>query len=402
MADATGGGPVRPALASPADPAPAGRDGHATITRPEGVPYLDLHPVNEPLREAILADFARAMDHGRYLGGPEVARFEAAFAAYCGVAHGVGVASGLDAIRLALLAAGLRPGDEVIVPGNTFVATFEAVVQAGGVPRVADVTETDYNIDVAAARALISPRTRALLPVHLYGQMADMRALAALAHAHDLIVVEDAAQAHGARRAGLRAGAIGQAGAFSFYPTKNLGAMGDAGAIVTPESGLAARAGALREHGQTVKHTYVEAGYTSRLDTLQAIVLLHKLPGLDEANRRRGEIAAHYTAALRNVGDLGLPPVAEDSEPVWHVYAISTAEPARLGAFLQEREIGSARHYPVPVHLSPGWVGLGLRRGALPVTERLAGRLVSLPIYAGMTEGQCDKVVDGARAYFSG
>src|SRR5262249_28573040 len=259
-----------------------------------------------------------------------------------------------------------------------FVATFEAIVQAGGVPRVADVSETDYNIDVEAAAALVSPRTRAVLPVHLYGQMADMRGLVALARAHDLILVEDAAQAHGAARAGLRAGAVGDAGAFSFYPAKNLGAMGDAGAITTSRPDLAERARSLREHGQPVKHEYAEPGYTSRLDTFQAIVLLHKLPGLDEANRRRAAIAARYTEALRGAGD-----------PVWHVYRVTTAEPERLGAFLDERGVATARHYPVPVHLSPGWTGLGLRRGDLPVTERLAARLLSLPIHPAMTDDEC-------------
>jgi dTDP-4-amino-4,6-dideoxygalactose transaminase len=370
--------------------------------RAEGVPYLDLPRINEPVREAVLADLARAMEHGRYLGGPEVARFETEFAAYCGVSECVGVASGLDAIRLALLAAGLHPGDEVIVPANTFVATFEAVVQAGGVVRVADVTEDDYNIDVDAAAALISPRTRALLPVHLYGQMADMGRLAALARARDLIVIEDAAQAHGAVRAGLRAGAVGDAGAFSFYPAKNLGAMGDAGAIVTPRAGLAARARALREHGQPVKHEYAESGYTSRLDTFQAIVLLHKLPGLNEANRRRAAIAARYTEALQGVGDLSLPPVPAESEPVWHVYPVATAEPDRLGAFLKARGIGTARHYPVPVHLSPGWNGLGLRRGDLPVTERLADRLLSLPVHPEMRDDESDEVVQRVGEYFGG
>jgi dTDP-4-amino-4,6-dideoxygalactose transaminase len=364
------------------------------------VPYLDLARVNDPLRERILAGFARAMQHGRYLGGPEVEEFERAFAAYCGAAHGVGVACGLDAIRIALLAAGLAPGDEVVVPANTFVATFEAVAQAGGVPVPADVGEADYNLDVEATRALISPRTRALVPVHLYGQMADMRALAPLAAQHDLIVVEDAAQAHGARRDGLSAGSVGVAGAFSFYPGKNLGAMGDAGAIVTSEADLASLARTYREHGQPVKHHYAVAGYTSRIDTLQAIVLLQKLPGLDAGNRRRAQIAAAYTEALRGVGDLEPPPVPAGREPVWHVYPLSTADPTALAEALRERGIASARHYPVPAHLSPAWASLGLGRGSLPVTERLASQLISLPAYPGMTDEECERVIDAVRAYF--
>jgi dTDP-4-amino-4,6-dideoxygalactose transaminase len=365
-----------------------------------GVPYLDLARVNDPLRERIMTAFARAMDHGRYLGGPEVEEFERAFAAYCGAAYGVGVACGLDAIRIALLAAGLAPGDEVIVPGNTFVATFEAVVQAGGAPVAVDVSDADYNLDLEAVRAAITPRTRALVPVHLYGQMADMRGVAAIAAEHDLIVVEDAAQAHGARRDGLRAGATGTAGAFSFYPGKNLGAMGDAGAILTSDGALASLACAYRDHGQPVKHHYAVAGYTSRLDTLQAIVLLEKLPGLDAGNRRRAEIAAAYTEALREVGDLEPPSVPAGSEPVWHVYPLSTGDPAALAEALRERGIASARHYPMPGHLSPAWASLGLGPGSLPVTERLASRLISLPAYPGMTDEESQRVVHAVREYF--
>ena len=366
------------------------------------VPFADLGRVNDPLREAILDGFARVLEHGRFLGGPEVTEFEAAFADYCGVAHCAGVACGLDAIRIALLAGGLQPGDEVILPANTFVATFEAVVQAGGVPVVADVSERDYNLDVQAAEALISPRTRCLLPVHLYGQMADMRAVSRLAEAHGLIVVEDAAQAHGAVRDGLAAGAVGDAGAFSFYPGKNLGAMGDAGALVTGRADLDASARVLRDHGQPEKHRHVVPGYTSRLDTLQAVVLLHKLPGLDLANASRAAAAAHYGDALDGVGDLVPPPVAPGSAPVWHVYPVATGDPQSLGRFLAERGIGSGRHYPVPTHLSPGWAHLGLAPGSLPVAERLAARLISLPLYPGMIEAERERVVSAVREYFDG
>ena len=291
------------------------------------VPFLDLGPSHDGLVTALLEDFARLIESGAFTNGPAVAEFEEAFAAYCGSAHCVGLASGLDALRLALIALELEPGDEVIVPADTFVATLEAVTQAGGTPVLADVSESDYNLDPEAAEAAVGPRTRALLPVHLYGQLADLERLAALAERHGLAVVEDACQAHGARRDGHGAGATGLAGAFSFYPAKNLGAMGDAGALVTSDAELAAHARMLREHGQTRKYRHEAEGWTARLDTIQALVLLRKLPLLDGWNEERRAAAAFYSEALAGVGDLRLPPVAAGSEPVWHLYVVRTARP---------------------------------------------------------------------------
>jgi dTDP-4-amino-4,6-dideoxygalactose transaminase len=255
-----------------------------------------------------------------------------------------------------------------------------------------DVSERDYNLDVAAVAAAITPRTRFLLPVHLYGQLADVRALADIAARHDLQLLEDACQAHGAERDGVRAGAAGTAAAFSFYPGKNLGAMGDAGALVTDDAELAARVRALREHGQRAKYVHELEGYTARLDTLQALVLSRKLPLLDGWNEERRAAAAFYTAELAGVGDLVLPPVPDGSDPVWHLYVVRTAEPDRLAAALAERGVATGRHYPQPPHLSGAYAWLGHRRGEFPVTEALADELLSLPIFPGITEEQLHAV----------
>jgi dTDP-4-amino-4,6-dideoxygalactose transaminase len=274
------------------------------------------------------------------------------------------------------------------------------VTQAGGVPIVADVGEDDYNLDVAAVEAAIGPATRFVMPVHLYGQMADMRRLSELAAARGLTIVEDACQAHGAQRDGLRAGAVGRAAAFSFYPGKNLGAMGDAGALVTDDEHLAGVVRALREHGQRAKYVHEFEGWTSRLDTIQAIVLTHKLTRLQAWNTDRRRIAAVYADGLCGVGDLVLPPVPEGSEPVWHLYPVRTADPEALARFLRSRGIATGRHYPLPPHLSPAYAWLGFGRGAFPVTEALAAELLSLPIYPGMTPAQVQAVVHHVREYF--
>ncbi len=369
---------------------------HCEVT----VPFLDLAPVHMPLKAQILADVAELIDTSAFTSGPAVRRFETAFARYCGTRECVGVSSGLDALRLGLLAAGIEPGDEVIVPALTFAATFEAVTQAGGVPVPVDVTSSDYNLDMAAVEAAVGEATRFVLPVHLYGQMADMRRLGEIAEARGLTIVEDACQAHGARRDGIGAGEAGHAAAFSFYAGKNLGAMGDAGALVTDDEHLAGAVRALREHGQRTKYVHDVEGYTARLDTIQALVLARKLPRLDDYNGERRLIAAAYAAGLRGVGDLELPPVAESSEPVWHLYVVRTADPEALAAFLHARGIATGRHYPHPPHLCAAYAWLGLGRGAFPTTEALSAELLSLPIYPGMAPPQMHAVVQGVREYF--
>lgn len=367
-----------------------------------GVPFLDLTSAHRDLKQELLADIAALIDSGAFANGPAVAEFEAEFAAYCGRSIGVGLASGLDALRLALLAAGIEPGDEVIVPAQTFVATYEAVTQAGGRPVVVDVCQEDYNLDVEAAAAAVTPRTRFLLPVHLYGQMADPLALRELAKRERLAIVEDACQAHGASRDGFRAGTLGTAAGFSFYPGKNLGAMGDAGALVTDDEALAGRVRALREHGQTAKYRHDAEGYTARLDTLQALVLRRKLPLLDGWNEERRAAALFYSEALAGVGDLILPPVPEGSEPAWHLYVVRTRERERLAGFLAEQAIATGRHYPEPPHLSPAYAGLGHGRGAFPVAEALADEGLSLPLFPGITEQQLLAVVDAVSRFFRG
>jgi dTDP-4-amino-4,6-dideoxygalactose transaminase len=374
----------------------------AVETGTVGVPFLDLSHSHAPLREVLLAEFGELLDTGAFTNGPRVVEFERAFAAYCGTEYCIGVSSGLDALRLALLAKGLEPGHEVIVPAMTFVATLEAVTQAGAVPVIADISKDDYCLDPAAAAGAIGARTRALMPVHLYGQMADMRALRRLADDRGIDLVEDACQAHGAERDGIRAGAVGNAAAFSFYPGKNLGAAGDAGALVTSHAETDALVRALREHGQTAKYVHAHEGFTARLDALQAVVLSHKLPLLDGWNEQRRFAADFYASGLAGVGDLVLPPVAPSSDPVWHLYVVQTADPDRLAGFVRERGIATGRHYPDPVHLTDAYAWLGHRPGDFPVAEALSRQGLSLPIFPGITDAQLEAVVSGVRAFFDG
>lgn len=364
------------------------------------VPFLDLAPIHAPLKQAILADLGELIDGSGFINGPPVKAFEDEFAAWAGRRHAVGVASGTDALRLALIAAGVGPGDEVLVPASTFIATFEAVSQAGARPVVVDVGERDWNLDAGAAQAAVTGRTRAVLPVHLYGQMADMRAIGALAERHGLVVVEDACQAHGAERDGLRAGTCGLAGAFSFYPGKNLGAMGDAGALVTDDADLASAVRALREHGQRHKYEHETEGWTARLDAFQAAVLRRKLPLLEGWNAERAAIARRYRDALAGVGDLELAPELPGSRPVHHLFVVRTADPAGLADRLAAHGVATGRHYPQPAHLTGAYAHLGHAPGSFPVAERLAASALSLPIFPGMTDAQVEAVVDGVLAAF--
>ncbi len=286
------------------------------------------------------------------------------------------------------------------MPAHTFIATVEAVTQAGATPVLVDVDEDDFNLDPALAAAAITDRTAALMPVHLYGQLADVEAIGALAREHGLPIIEDACQAHGASRDGVRAGTMGVAAGFSFYPGKNLGAMGDAGAVVTDDAELHGRIRALREHGQREKYHHALSGYTARLDTLQAIVLLRKLPHLDGWNDERRAVAASYTRELDGVGDLRLPHVPAGSEPVWHLYVVRTESPTGLGEHLASRGVGTGRHYPEPIHLSEAYRSLGYARGDFPVTERIAESVLSLPIFPGMTGEEVETVVDAVKGYF--
>jgi dTDP-4-amino-4,6-dideoxygalactose transaminase len=373
-------------------------------TAPSGVsvPFLDFAPMHRPLKERLVQAIDELLESGAFTNGSWVGEFETAFAEYCEAPTCVGVASGLDALRLALIAGDLQPGAEIVVPAATFVATAEAITQAGGRPVLVDVLDSDYCMDPAAVESALTPRTQWIMPVHLYGQMADMRALRATAARHGVRLIEDACQAHGAERDGVKAGSSSDAAAFSFYPGKNLGAAGDAGALVTNDDELATRVRALREHGQTAKYVHAFEGWTARLDTIQALVLAHKLPHLDAWNEDRRDVARAYEAGLAGVGDLVLPPVAEGSNPVWHLYVVRTADPSALGTALRERGIGTGRHYPDPVHLTAAYEHLGYGRGAFPAAERLARECLSLPIFPGMTGVQVEAVVDGVRSFFDG
>jgi dTDP-4-amino-4,6-dideoxygalactose transaminase len=364
------------------------------------VPFLDLAHSNADVADGVIEDLRELLLTSAFTNGPAVRQFEQHFARYCRTVDAIGVASGLDALRLALLGLDLEPGAEVIVPAMTFVATWEAVSQAGGVPIPVDVSEEDYGLNVDAAEAAVGDRTRVLLPVHLYGQMADMKSLLSVAERYDVPVLEDAAQAHGATRAGLRSGEGGRAAAFSFYPGKNLGAIGDAGALVTSDSRLAARIRALREHGQLRKYHHDEIGWTARLDTIQAAALLRKLPFLDSWNEERRTVADIYLDALRGVGDLVLPPVAESSVPVWHLFVVRTADPTGLVEHLKLNGVGAGRHYPEPPHLSHAYADLGFSEGSFPVAEAIARECLSLPIFPGMSESQALQVVESVVSWF--
>jgi dTDP-3-amino-3,4,6-trideoxy-alpha-D-glucose transaminase len=345
------------------------------------LPFNDLRPLHRLLRVEIEIALQRVRDSGWFILGPELETFETAFAEYNGVAHAIGVANGTDAIEIALRAAGIGAGDEVVTVAHTAVATVCAVERAGAIPVLVDVDPFTYTMDVAAAAAAITPRTRALLPVHLYGQPADLTALAELAARRGLCLIEDCAQAHGARYRGRRVGSWGQLAAFSFYPTKNLGALGDAGAVITSDPALAARARRLRNYGQTTRYHHAEPGINSRLDEMQAAILTVKLQHLEEHNRKRQEIAAVYDQHLQGVST---PTRRPDEDHVFHLYVIRSGERDRLADALRRAEIGTLVHYPVPVHLQPAYAHLGYAAGALPVTERAANEVLSLPLYIGL------------------
>lgn len=366
------------------------------------VPFVDLGLTHGDLKARLLEDLSRLVDGGRFTNGPAVAEFEAAFAAYCGAQRCVGVGSGLDALRLTLIASGLEPGDEVIVPALTFVATAEAVSQAGGVPILADADERTYCIDAEAVAAAVTERTRFCMPVHLYGQLADMGALQRVADERGFELIEDACQAHGASRDGVRPGELSVAAAYSFYPAKNLGAFGDAGAVTTSDAQVADRIAMLREHGQDGKYRHALPGWTSRLDTIHALVLLRKLELLAEWNEQRRAAARYYGEALNGVGDLVLPAVPEGSEHVWHLFVIRTTGPEELAAFLGARGIETGRHYPEPIHLTRAYEQLGYPRGSFPVSEQVARECLSLPVYPGIAEEQLEAVVIGVKEYFAG
>jgi dTDP-4-amino-4,6-dideoxygalactose transaminase len=359
------------------------------------IPFNDLRPLHVELSVEIDAAWRRVRDRGCFILGPELEAFEAAFAEYHGVGYAIGVASGTDAIEIALRAAGVGAGDEVVTVAHTAIATVCAIERAGAVPVLVDIDEVTFTMDPAAAAAAITPRTRALVPVHLYGQPADLTSLAALAARHHLCLIEDCAQAHGARHRGRRVGGWGDLAAFSFYPTKNLGALGDAGAVLTNDAAFAARARRLRNYGQAARYHHVEPGINSRLDEVQAAILAVKLPRLDAHNQARQRLASLYGQSLRGVST---PATRPGDEHVFHLYVVREHERDRLAAALAAAGIGTLVHYPVPAHLQPAYAHLGLAAGALPASERAAAEVLSLPLYIGLTDEAIDRVASAVAA----
>ncbi|HEY9735136.1 MAG TPA: DegT/DnrJ/EryC1/StrS family aminotransferase [Trichocoleus sp.] len=371
-----------------------------TSSSPEKVPFVDLSWQHEPLKSEIAAAVAAVLERGDFVLGTAVADFEKAFAEACGVEYGVGVGCGTDAIALGLTACGIGPGDEVILPANTFVATLIGVLRVGATPVLVDCCLQTALIDLAAAERAITPRTRAIIPVHLYGQMVSPNALLQLAKRYNLIIFEDAAQAHLAEREGYRAGAVGTAAAFSFYPSKNLGALGDGGMLLTQQAMVAQTVRSLRNYGATRKYYHTEpAGTNSRLDTLQAAVLHLKLPHLAQWNQQRNQLAQAYDRALKPLADLGIMPVRNDSGSghVYHLYIIRVTHNCPVDRSVLQLELESAGiqtgiHYPVPCHLQPAFTSLGYQAGDFPRAETLSQEILSLPMYPGMTSAQVERV----------
>jgi dTDP-4-amino-4,6-dideoxygalactose transaminase len=358
------------------------------------VPFLDVQATYAELRTELDAAYSRVMRSGQYILGPEVQAFEEAFAAYCGVSYCVGVGNGLDALQIALRAYGIGPGDEVIVPAHTFIATWLAVQTAGATPVPVDVDAVTRNIDAAAVARALSSRTRAIVPVHLYGLPVDMAPLLALARERGIAVIEDAAQAHGARCHGRRAGALADAAAWSFYPGKNLGAFGDGGAITTNDEAIAQEARSMRSYGGTVKYVHETFGLNSRLDPLQAAFLRVKLAHLDEWNGRRRAVAAFYADRLQGLSGLRLPLVPSSVEASWHLFVVEHQERVALMNLLARRGIATLIHYPIPPHLSGVCKPLGWPAGSFPVAEKLAATVLSLPMGPHLTSSQAALVVD--------
>jgi dTDP-4-amino-4,6-dideoxygalactose transaminase len=365
------------------------------------IPFLDLNASYQELKNELDAAYCRVMKSGRYIMGMEVEAFEHEFATYCGVKNCIGVGNGLEALHMILRAYEIGIGDEVIVPANTFIATWLAVTYAGAVPVPVEPNPKTYNLDPARVEAAITLKTKAILPVHLYGQPADLDPLMLIAERHNLKVIEDAAQAHGAQYKGRMCGNLAHAAGFSFYPGKNLGALGDAGAILTNDDTLAEQLRKLHNYGSKVKYYHDVKGFNSRLDEMQAAFLRTKLIHLDEWNKRRQKIAAYYLRNLADLPDLILPYFPDWVVPVWHIFAIQSPRRDDLQEFLKNKGVGTLIHYPVPPHLSRAYSDMDLQKGAFPITEALASMELSLPMGPHLSLGEAESVVNMIRNYFS-
>jgi dTDP-4-amino-4,6-dideoxygalactose transaminase len=349
------------------------------------VPFVDLAPQQRALAPELSATLARMLERTDWILGDELEAFEHEFADYCGCRHAVGTDSGMSALELGLRAFGVGAGDEVITAANTFIATAFAISHTGARPVLVDVDAETHTLSPRLLEEAITKRTKAIVPVHLYGQAADMETICEIAHNHGLLVLEDACQAHGARFQGRRVGSLGHAAAFSFYPTKNLGALGDGGALVTDDDEIAGSVRALRDYGQRAKYEHVIKGFNRRLDTMQAAILRVKLKWLDDWNEMRRSHAALYSRLLAGV-EVITPVVSTDAEPVWHLFVVRVGARDRLRATLFEHGIQTGIHYPIPIHRQPAYRDLGYPIGSFPITERYAEEILSLPMYPELDE----------------
>jgi dTDP-4-amino-4,6-dideoxygalactose transaminase len=362
------------------------------------VPFLDLKSHHAPHREEFDRAIQEVIDSSAFAGGPFVSNFEADFAKYCGCRHAIGVASGTDALWLVLLASGIGHGDEVITVPSSFMATAEAITYAGATPVFVDVDEDTQTMDATLLEGAITPKTKAVIPVHLYGQPADMDPILEIARRRNLLVIEDACQAHGAEYKGRKVGTLGDAGCFSFYPGKNLGAFGEAGAVTTQDSELDAKIRILRDHGQARKYHHSKIGWNSRMDGIQAAVLGIKLRNLDHGNELRRSHARFYDRGFQGIQSILKPSVADYSHHVYHIYAIRVQGRDRIMQFLTDKGIGCGVHYPIPIHLQEAYRALGYHEGSFPKAERAAIETLSLPMYPELTPDQLAFVIENVVA----
>lgn len=362
------------------------------------IAYSDLTYIHKEIREEIDQAVKKVIDNNWFIMGEELTRFEEEYAKYCGTGHCIGVGNGLDALHLILAAYGIGAGDEVIVPANTFIATALAVSYCGATPVFADADKDTCNLDIAGIEEKITERTKAIMAVHLYGRAADIPAVKEIAKKYNLKVIEDAAQAHNAKLHGEKTGSMGDAAGFSFYPGKNLGAYGDAGAVTTNDDELAEKIYALRNYGSEKKYVHKYPGFNTRLDEIQAAILRIKLRHLDDWTRKRQKIASFYLENIKNPKII-LPKQPEKEQHVWHIFPVFTEERDKFIAYLDKREIKAMIHYPIPVHLQECYTRLGYKRGDFPAAEKIANQEVSLPLWIGMTESEMRKVTDAVNAF---
>ncbi|QDQ26264.1 DegT/DnrJ/EryC1/StrS family aminotransferase [Chitinimonas arctica] len=372
------------------------------MQKPDPIPFLNL----QDMHQALLPEFQRQLEsvvqNSQLILGPRVGEFEKAFAEYCGAKHCIGVGNGLEALHLVLRGWGVGEGDEVIVPSNTYIATWLAVTYCGATPVPVEPRQDSCNLDPSLLEAAITPRTRAVIAVHLYGRAAEMDAIVAVCRKHGLTLLEDAAQAHGASLDGRRAGNLGDAAGFSFYPGKNLGALGDGGAVTTNDDALAERLRLLRNYGSAKKYENLVTGFNSRLDELQAAFLLCKLPLLDGWNAARSAIAQRYNQGLAGIADLSRPPLGAEGESVWHLYTVRSPQRDALQAHLAQDGISTLVHYPIPPHLQPAYADLGKRSGDYPIAEAIHRETLSLPLYPQLSLTDVDRVCASIRSFFDG